>query len=55
MRTTHKESIQQLDENGRPPRKRQADRLLKHLPLSDRKRQQQIRQQISRDLQFISI
>jgi hypothetical protein len=36
-------------------RKVQADRLLKQLPMSDRKRQQQIRQQIMRDLQFSAI
>jgi hypothetical protein len=36
-------------------RKVQADRLLKQLPMSDRKRQQQIRQQIMRDLQFSAV
>ena len=34
-------------------RKVQADRLLKQLPLSDRKRQQQIRASIMRDLQHL--
>jgi hypothetical protein len=38
-----------------PLRKQQADRLLKQLPLSDRRRQQQIRQQILRDLQFAGV
>lgn len=33
-------------------RKQQADRLLKQLPLSDRRRQQQIRQRIMADMMF---
>lgn len=46
----HREEIaMKQDQKVRKP---QADRLLKQLPLSDRRRQQQIRQQIMRDLQF---
>lgn len=37
------------------PRKQQSDRLLKQLPLSDRKLQQQIRQRIMQDMQFATV
>ena len=39
----------------RAARKQQADRLLKQLPLSDRRRQQQIRAQIMHDLSFAAV